>query len=161
VDGVTFKRIDASSVEVWLVGLREELISKTYRPDPVRRVAIPKPGGGERPRGIPTIRDRVVQTATKIVLEPIFEADFEGAPLGHNRRHPRPKRANCATTDPRNRYCVSAKCFDTFCLSFAPISSQGLVIVLELTYHAVDVSGHLAPIMQRFNGYAVHASAPA
>jgi retron-type reverse transcriptase len=77
VDGVTFKQIDASGVEVWLAGLREELISKTYRPDPVRRVAIPKPGGGERPLGIPTIRDRVVQTAAKIVREPIFEADFE------------------------------------------------------------------------------------
>ena len=77
VDGVTFKQIDASGVEVWLAGLHEELNSKTYRPDPVRRVAIPKPGGDERPLGIPTIRDRVAQTATKIVLEPIFEADFE------------------------------------------------------------------------------------
>ena len=72
VDGVTFKQIDASGVEAWLAGLREDLVSKTYRPDPVRRVTIPKPGGGERPLGIPTIRDRVVQTAAKIVLEPIF-----------------------------------------------------------------------------------------
>jgi RNA-directed DNA polymerase len=86
VDGVTFKQIDASGVEVWLAGLREELISKTYRPDPVRRVAIPKPGGGERPLGIPTIRDRVAQTATKIVLEPIFEADFEDNAYGYRRR---------------------------------------------------------------------------
>ena len=77
VDGVTFKQIDASGVEVWLAGLHEELNSKTYWPDPVRRVAIPKPGGGEHPLGIPTIRDRVVQTAAKIVREPIFEADFE------------------------------------------------------------------------------------
>ena len=77
VDGVTFKQIDALGVEAWLAGLREELVSKTYRPDLVRRVTIPKAGGGERPLGIPTIRDRVVQTAAKIVLEPIFEADFE------------------------------------------------------------------------------------
>ena len=56
VDGVTFEQIDASGVEAWLAGLREELVSKTYRPDPVRRVMIPKPGGGERPLGIPTIR---------------------------------------------------------------------------------------------------------
>ncbi|MGB6372242.1 MAG: group II intron reverse transcriptase/maturase [Methylocella sp.] len=86
VDGVTFKQIDASGVEVWLAGLREELISKTYRPDPVRRVAIPKPGGGERPLGIPTIRDRVAQTATKIVLEPVFEADFEDNAYGYRPR---------------------------------------------------------------------------
>jgi RNA-directed DNA polymerase len=67
VDGMTFEQIDASGVEVWLEGLREELVSKRYRPEPVRRVKIPKPGGGERPLGIPTIRDRVVQTAVKIV----------------------------------------------------------------------------------------------
>ena len=77
VDGVTFARIEAAGLQEWLAGLREELVSKTYRPQPVRRVIIPKPGGGERPLGIPTIRDRVVQTAAKLVLEPIFEADFE------------------------------------------------------------------------------------
>jgi RNA-directed DNA polymerase len=86
VDGVTFEQIEASGVEVWLVGLREELVAKTYRPDPVRRVMIPKPGGGERPLGIPTIRDRVVQTAAKIVLEPIFEADFEDSAYGYRPR---------------------------------------------------------------------------
>jgi RNA-directed DNA polymerase len=86
VDGVTFKQIDALGVEAWLAGLREELVSKTYRPDPVRRVMIPKPGGGERPLGIPTIRDRVVQTAAKIVLEPIFEADFEDSAYGYRPR---------------------------------------------------------------------------
>jgi RNA-directed DNA polymerase len=86
VDGVTFKQIDALGVEAWLAGLREELVSKTYRPDPVRRVMIPKPGGGERPLGIPTIRDRVVQTADKIVLEPIFEADFEDSAYGYRPR---------------------------------------------------------------------------
>ena len=86
VDGVTFDEIDAAGVEAWLAGLREDLVSKTYRPDPVRRAAIPKPGGGERPLGIPTIRDRVVQTAAKIVLEPIFEADFEGNAYGYRPR---------------------------------------------------------------------------
>jgi RNA-directed DNA polymerase len=83
VDGVSFAQIEASGLEAWLAGLREELVSKTYRPDPVRRVLIPKPDGGERPLGIPTIRDRVVQTAAKLVLEPIFEADFEDSAYGY------------------------------------------------------------------------------
>src|SRR6516225_8528331 len=88
IDGMTFAQIEASGLEKWLAGLREELASKTYRPDPVRRVLIPKPdGGGERALGIPTIRDRVVQTAAKLVLEPIFEADFEDTAYGS-----RPKR---------------------------------------------------------------------
>jgi RNA-directed DNA polymerase len=86
VDGATFEQIEAGGVEAWLAGLREDLVSKTYQPDPVRRVMIPKPGGGERPLGIPTIRDRVVQTAAKIVLEPIFEADFEDSAYGYRPR---------------------------------------------------------------------------
>jgi RNA-directed DNA polymerase len=83
VDGMTFAQIKEQGLEAWLAELREELVSKAYRPDPVRRVYIPKPGGGERPLGIPTIRDRVVQTAAKLVLEPIFEADFEGNAYGY------------------------------------------------------------------------------
>ena len=84
VDGMTFVAIEAKGLEGWLAGLRKELISKTYRPDPVRRVMIPKPNGeGERPLGIPTIRDRVIQTAVKMVLEPIFEADFEDSAYGY------------------------------------------------------------------------------
>ena len=86
VDGETFAEIEAAGVEEWLAGLHEELISKTYRPAPVRRVMIPKPGGGERPLGIPTIRDRVVQTAAKLVLEPIFEADLENSAYGYRPR---------------------------------------------------------------------------
>ena len=71
MDGVTFAEIEAAGLEEWLAGLREELRSKTYRPRPVRRAMIPKPGGGERPLGIPTIRDRVVQTLSLIhISEP-------------------------------------------------------------------------------------------
>lgn len=83
VDGVTFKEIEAAGVEGWLAGLAEELRARTYRPQPVRRVLIPKPGGGERPLGIPTIKDRVVQTAAKLVLEPIFEADLDPEAYGY------------------------------------------------------------------------------
>ncbi|MBQ0819925.1 hypothetical protein KBI52_06805 [Microvirga sp. HBU67558] len=63
--------------------MREELVSKTDRADPVRPMTIPKPGDGEGALGIPTLRDRVVQTTEKLVLEPIFEADFEDNANGY------------------------------------------------------------------------------
>jgi RNA-directed DNA polymerase len=83
VDGKSFKDIESEGLMEWLNGLRKDLLDKTYRPLPVRRVMIPKPGGGERPLGIPTIRDRVAQTAAKLILEPIFEADLEPNAYGY------------------------------------------------------------------------------
>jgi len=83
VDRVRFEDIEAAGLEGWLASLREELRAGTYQPKPVRRVMIPKPGGGERPLGIPTIRDRVAQTAAKLVLEPIFEADLSDSAFGY------------------------------------------------------------------------------
>ena len=83
VDGVSIEKIEAEGVDEWLVGLQTELRTRQYRPKPVRRVMIPKPGGGERPLGIPTLRDRVAQMAAKMVLEPIFEADFEPNAYGY------------------------------------------------------------------------------
>jgi RNA-directed DNA polymerase len=102
VDGMTFDQIEAQGLEAWLAGLREDLVSKRYRPDPVRRVMIPKASGdGERPLGIASIRDRVVQTAAKIVLEPIFEADFEDTAYGY-----RPRRGALAAVKEVHRHLV-------------------------------------------------------
>jgi len=77
VDGERFEDIKAYGVERWLGELTEELRKKTYRPQAVLRVWIPKPDGSLRPLGIPTVRERVVQAAVVLVLEPIFEADLQ------------------------------------------------------------------------------------
>src|SRR4051794_40287758 len=83
VDGVAFAQIEASGVEAWLAGLREDLVTKTYRPDAVRRGVIPRPGGGESPPGIPTIPGRGVQTAGQNVLGPGFLGEFLGSGYGY------------------------------------------------------------------------------
>src|SRR3970040_998912 len=83
VDGESDEEIESEALEECWNGLRNDLRGKTYQPQPVRRVMIPKPGGGERPLGIPTIRDRVVQTAAKLVIEPIFEADLDPESYGY------------------------------------------------------------------------------
>jgi RNA-directed DNA polymerase len=77
VDGQTFDAIESAGRQQWLDALAEDLRKKTYQPQAVRRVWIPKPDGKQRPLGIPTIRDRVVQMAAVLVLEPIFEADLQ------------------------------------------------------------------------------------
>jgi RNA-directed DNA polymerase len=86
VDGESFEDIESRGREEWLNGLRKDLHDKTYKPQPVRRKMIAKPGGGERALGIPTIRDRVAQTAAKLILEPIWEADLEPNVYGYRPR---------------------------------------------------------------------------
>ncbi len=90
VDGISIADVETSpqGVEGFLKEIHETLKSKRYRPQAVRRKMIPKANGGERPLGIPTIRDRVIQTAVKLILEPIFEADFLDVSYGY-----RPKRS--------------------------------------------------------------------
>ena len=87
VDGVTFEAIEAQGAEALLEQLRDELTGRTYKPLPARRQEIPKDGGKVRVLSIPAIRDRVVQGALKLILEPVFEADFQPGSFGY-----RPKR---------------------------------------------------------------------
>jgi len=82
VDGETFEDVKKKGINVYLGELQLEMTERRYVPKPVRRVNIPKPNGKERPLGIPTIRDRIVQTAFLLVLEPIFEADFADSSYG-------------------------------------------------------------------------------
>lgn len=88
IDGESLAMIEQRGVAQFLMEVRDEIRSGRYRPQPVRRVWIPKPDGRQRPLGIPTVKDRVVQMAAKLVIEPIFEADFEECSYGF-----RPKRS--------------------------------------------------------------------
>jgi len=87
IDGVTFEDIETQGVEAFLGQIRDELVRREYAPLPARRQEIPKDGGKVRVLSIPAIRDRVVQGALKLILEPVFEADFQPGSFGY-----RPKR---------------------------------------------------------------------
>jgi len=88
IDGVTFEAIEAGGLDAFIDQLHQELVEWTYRPLRLRKVVIPKDGGGSRGLSIPTIRDRVVQGALKLILEPIFDADFQPGSFGY-----RPKKS--------------------------------------------------------------------
>ncbi len=88
VDGISIEDIERMGIEKYLMSIKVELQDGTYRPSPVKRVMIPKPDESERPLGIPTVKDRIVQMATKIAIEPVFEADFQRCSYGF-----RPKRS--------------------------------------------------------------------
>src|SRR5215813_8719385 len=104
VDGVTFEAIEAQGVEALLERLRDELTGHTYVPLPARKQEIPKDGGKVRVLSIPAIRDRVVQGALKLILEPVFEADFQPGSFGY-----RPKRTVHGAIDRVARAIVQHK----------------------------------------------------
>ncbi len=117
VDGITFEDIERDGIDEFLRSIEDDLKRKRYRPCPVLRVFIPKPDGSKRPLGIPTIRDRVVQQACKIVIEPIFEANFLDSSFGFRPRRSAVKAATeVQNTLVRNWWVVDAdiqKYFDT------------------------------------------------
>ncbi|MHB8279400.1 MAG: reverse transcriptase domain-containing protein [Candidatus Humimicrobiaceae bacterium] len=104
IDGVTFEAIEESGLDDFLTEIRNELVSCTYLPMRNRRKEIPKEGGKVRVLGIPAIRDRVVQGALKLILEPIFEADFQDGSYGY-----RPKRSAHAAIDRVSKAVINGK----------------------------------------------------
>jgi len=138
IDGVTFEDIEASGVEPFLEHIRDELVARTYQPMRVRRKEIPKDGGTKvRVLGIPTIRDRVVQGALKLILEPIFEADFQPGSYGY-----RPKRSAHAAVER---------------VAEAIVSWKTRVMDVDLQGYFDNVRHHvlLAKVVKRINDAAV------
>ena len=133
IDGVTFAAVEAEGVEDFLDQLRKGLVERTYRPQKARKVEIPKGGGKMRQLSIPTIRDRVVQGALKLILEPIFEADFQPGSFGY-----RPKKAAHAAIQRVSKAILEGK---TYVIDFDLRSYFDTVrhhIVLEKVARRVD-----------------------
>ena len=133
IDGVTFAAVEAGGVQEFLDQLREELVQRTYRPQAARKVEIPKGGGKMRQLSIPSIRDRVVQGALKLILEPIFEADFQPGSYGY-----RPKKSAHAAIQRVSKAILEGK---TYVIDFDLRSYFDTVrhhIVLEKVAQRVD-----------------------
>src|SRR5260370_40080115 len=149
VDGVTFEDIEARGVEALLEQLRDELTGRTYQPLPARKHEIPKDGGKVRVLSIPAIRDRVVQGALKLILEPVFEADFQPGAFGY-----RPKRTAHDAVDRMARAIVQQKTriIDIDLRSyFDNVRHDRLLAKMARRVDDVDVL-HLLKIMLKANG---------
>src|SRR3954469_21087610 len=132
-DGVTFAAVETGGQEEFLDQLRQELVQRTYRPQRARKVEIPKGGGQMRQLSIPSIRDRVVQGALQLILEPIFEADFQPGSLGY-----RPKKSAHAAIQRVSKAILEGK---TYVIDFDLRSYFDTVrhhIVLEKVARRVD-----------------------
>ncbi len=149
VDGVTFAAIEAQGVEGFLEQIRDELVGRTYRPLAARRQEIPKDGGNTRVLSIPAIRDRVVQGALKLIVEPIFEADFQPGSFGY-----RPKRTAHEAVDRVAKAIVQHKTrvidVDLRCY-FDNIRHGRLLAKVAQRVDDADVM-HLLKIMLKANG---------
>jgi len=133
IDGVTFEAVEAGGAEAFLDQLREELGQRTYRPQGARKVEIPKGGGKMRQLSIPSIRDRVVQGALKLILEPIFEADFQPGSFGY-----RPKKSAHAAIQRVSKAILEGK---TYVIDFdlrAYFDTVRHHIVLEKVAQRID-----------------------
>jgi group II intron reverse transcriptase/maturase len=162
VDGMTFEQIDAQGVERWLERLREELISGRYAPKPLLRVWIPKSNGGQRPLGIPTIRDRVVQMAVVLVVGPIFEADLLPQQYGF-----RPgldakmalRRVYWHVTQQRRREVVDADLRDYFTsIPHSPLLRSLARRIADGRVLKTMKRWMTAPVVERVNGRAVQTA---
>ena len=149
VDGVTFAAIEAQGVDAFLEEIRDELVQRTYKPLPARRQEIPKDGGKVRVLSIPAIRDRVVQGALKLILEPIFEADFQPGSFGY-----RPKKTaheavgRVAQAINQNKTCVIDLDLRSY---FDNIRHDRLLVKVAQRVDDDDVM-HLLKIMLKANG---------
>jgi RNA-directed DNA polymerase len=133
IDGVTFEAVEAGGAEAFLDQLREELVQRTYRPQGARKVEIPKGGGKKRQLSIPSIRERVVQGALKLILEPIFEADFQPGSFGY-----RPKKSAHAAIQRVSKAILEGK---TYVIDFdlrAYFDTVRHHIVLEKVARRID-----------------------
>ena len=123
IDGVTFQAVEAGGVAQFRERLREELVQRTYRPQPARKVEIPKGNGKMRQLSIPSIRDRVVQGALRLILEPIFEAEFQPGSFGY-----RPKKSAHAAIQRVSQAILEGKTY---------------IIVLDLRSYFDTVKHHI------------------